>query len=103
MLTMLTILSLLLALLVAAAWGRSYWRWDRIIVMSRDGRSFRWRGALTRGKLFLSIFSTDTPGLWDYHGSRALGIRFIARRDAPALAHTFIGFGWEQGREQDWW
>lgn len=91
----LTVLLLLLALATAAAWGRSYWRRDEMLLVGRDKRTLL-VAALGRGKLELGIIHADTPGFWTAAFPEFLGYHSTPTADGQRLSHTFVGFSWEE-------
>ena len=97
MLNTLTALSLLLAIVAAGSWVRSYGRLDAIRVGSRDGQTVYWV-ALPKGKLELFVAHTIMPGFRRDAFPRFWGYYLFPRRDAEPLAQMIIGFGWERGQ-----
>ena len=88
----LTVLSLGLALLVAASWVRSYWRYDEIDFVSGVPRTGHWLAA-PKGRVVWSIFHGDLTNLFSktQHG---FSHKSSVAQNAGRLPHTFLGFGW---------
>lgn len=87
----LTVVSAVLALLVAGSWARSYWRSDSLIVLSRDGRTLR-AVLVPKGRVTGLIRHENTPlPRWGVrpgfsHGSGAAD-------DGLIYPQSFAGFG----------
>jgi hypothetical protein len=92
MLNTLTVGSLVLALLVAALWVRSYWRWDEVTLRDYDARTLR-VVEVNPGYIELMIKRSD---LASYRNYWPAGLRFSsqAAMGPRRLPHAFLGFGW---------
>jgi hypothetical protein len=90
--TGLTVLSLLLCVATVVLWVRSYWRYERISLITDDSATFR-SVAVLKGRIECDVEHVDFPKhLWQH----APPLRYVtdAAFDTSRLSHTFIGFGW---------